>query len=113
MSDRARIYLVMAVIGLVTPLTYLGFFIADEGLDLAQYLDDAYATTASAMLVADLIIAATVFVIWLWKAAPEAGMSPWPFVAATLLIGFCFAFPLFLYLRERKREASPAAAVPA
>jgi hypothetical protein len=103
----------MAVLGLVTPLTYLGVFIGQEGLDFGQYLDDAYATTASAMLVADLTISAAVFAIWLWKAAPEAGMSPWPFYVLTALIGFCFAYPLFLYLRERRREASPAAAIPA
>lgn len=62
----------------------------------------------SAAILVDISIAAFAFWFWLWSEAPRVGIRHrWPFVLATLLVGLCFAFPLFLYKRERALE-SPA-----
>ena len=110
MSGRARVYLLLAVVGAAVPLTIAGIFLADEGLDLGEFVDQLFETTISTMAFADLAISSLVFLFWSWHEARRVGIRPWwPFVAANLLVGLSFALPLFLFFRER-RGTAPAAA---
>jgi hypothetical protein len=55
---------------------------------------------------ADITIAALAFWFWMSQEAPRAGVRNWGWlIPATLFIGLCFAFPMFMFLRERAMEA--------
>jgi hypothetical protein len=116
MPMRALAYLGLAIGGLVGQLALFGAFLADEGLDPGEFADQIFSSTIAALAFADLMTCAVVFFAWLPKEAARAGIRRWwPFALAGLG-GLCFAFPLFLYARERRRiegapRAQPAGAV--
>ena len=99
-NARAAEFLALAFLGLIVQLTIVGVFIADQGVDLAEFGDQIFSSTIAALTFADLAMCAVVFLAWMPREAARAGLRWWPFAAATLG-GVCFAFPLFLYYRER------------
>jgi hypothetical protein len=102
-GGRALAFLVMAVAGLLGQLALLGVFLADQGLDLGEFTDQIFSSTIAALTFADLMASAVVFFAWLPREAARVGIHRWwPFALAGLG-GLCFAFPLFLYFRERRR----------
>jgi hypothetical protein len=100
MGGRARYYFVLAGIGLLGQLGITIAFLADEGLDLAEFADQAVATTIAVLALADLVMCGVVFVAWSRAEARRVGMDPWWPFAVALAGGVCFAFPLFLGYRE-------------
>ena len=104
MEQNRGIYLTLAVIGALVPAVLLGAFIVDHGID--DLADAIFGNAAAAALMADLTISSIVFWVWLWREAPRIGASPWPYVVGNLLVGLCFALPLFIYVRAGK--AAPA-----
>jgi len=50
---------------------------------------------------ADLVIALSVFLVWMWRDARAIGRNPWPWLVMTLAIG---SFGPLLYLLTRKTE---------
>jgi hypothetical protein len=105
-NPRATTFLVLAILGLIGQVVIFGAFLADEGLDLGALGDQLFASTIAALTFADLIACAVVYLVWMPRAAARAGISWWPYAVATLG-GLCFAFPLFLYARERRRDRAP------
>jgi len=102
-SGRALAFLALAIAGLLGQLVLFGVFLADNGLGLGEFADQIFASTIAVLAFADLMTCAVVFLAWLPREARRAGMHRWwPFALATLG-GLCFAFPLFLYARERRR----------
>ena len=103
MRGAAQKWLGLAILGL-TPAVVFGAFFAKEGFDLAEMGDQLFGELLAAAIVADVMIASVVFWVWMWpRARPEAGRSPWLFVAANMLVGLSFALPLFFYFRERQQ----------
>lgn len=112
-SGRALTFLALAIVGLLGQLALGGVFLANNGLDLGELGDQIFASTLAALTFADLMTCAVVFLAWLPREAARVGIRRWwPFALATLG-GLCFAFPLFLYFRERKRVAGVAPGRPA
>jgi hypothetical protein len=102
-NRRALAFLGLAVAGLVGQLVLVGVFLADEGLDLGEFGAQIFSSTIAALTFADLIACAVVFLAWMPREAARAGIERWwPFALATLG-GLCFALPLFLSVRERRR----------
>lgn len=101
MEQNRGIYLALAIVGAIVPAVLLGAFIIDHGV--ADLADAIFGNAAAAAVMADLIISSIVFWVWLWREAPRIGVSPWPFVVGNLLVGLCFALPLFLYVRAGNR----------
>ena len=58
---------------------------------------------AGGQVFADLVIALSLVIVWIWHDARASGRSPWPWIIATLALG---SFGPLLYLLTRK---SPAA----
>jgi hypothetical protein len=82
----------------------LAAFLADDGLDPGVFADQLVASTVAALCFADLMTCAVAFLVWLPREAARVGIRRWwPFALATLG-GLCFALPLFLYFRERRRN---------
>ena len=61
-------------------------------------------STAGLQVFVDLVIALTLFMVWMWHDARQTGRSPWPWIVLTLLAG---SFGPLLYLLAR--PASPPA----
>jgi Terpene cyclase DEP1 len=77
-------------------------------LNLPSFFIDAYKSgPAAAFLTIDILIAWLTFMIWVVGDARKIGLGArqgWIFVGLSFL-GTCFAFPLYLVLRERHLDA--------
>jgi hypothetical protein len=58
-----------------------------------------------AQVFADLVIALTLFMVWMWRDAQAIGRTAWPWVIATLALG---SIAPLLYLLTRRTERSVA-----
>jgi hypothetical protein len=102
MTTREKSLLLLAVVGFVVPNVMVGIFIAEHGLDLELYFDNWFETLPSSQLVVDLVIAFLALAVWASWDGPRTGVDNWWVVfPASLLVGVCFALPLYLYMRER------------
>lgn len=107
---RERLYLGFAAVGLVVPLLLFGFYLADNGFDIEMMFSDAVDNTVALAILCDITIACLVFWSWAVEEGPRLGIRRWWLIfPATLLIGLCFAFPLFMYWRERALHGTAAA----
>jgi hypothetical protein len=59
----------------------------------------------SAQVFADLVIALTLFLVWMWRDAQATGRNAWPWLIATLALG---SIAPLLYLLTRRTESSAA-----
>lgn len=57
---------------------------------------------AGGQVLADLAIALSLAMIWIWRDAKETGRSAWPWIVATLIVG---SFGPLVYLLTRKPNA--------
>jgi len=109
MTSRERVLLVLAVIGFLVPNAMVIAFVAENGLDVSGYLGALGDSLPAAQITADAIIAAVAFALWAIWEGRRIGMRTWWLpIPASLLVGICFAIPLFLLLRERAPLDRPA-----
>jgi hypothetical protein len=101
---RSTLFLILALAGLISQAVIFGVFIADEGIDLGAFGDEAVETTVAVMALADLTLSALVYLLWMPGEARRVGIDPWWPYALAVLGGLCFAFPLFLSARARRAE---------
>jgi len=102
MTWRERTLLALAVVGFLVPNTMIAIFMIEHGVDVSAYFGDWVQSLPAAQLAADLGIAFIAFSLWAAWDGRRLGMrSWWVPIPASLLVGVCFAVPLFLFLRER------------
>jgi hypothetical protein len=102
MNRREGLFLALTVIGFLVPNTMVAIYLIDHG-GTGGYLEAWFDSLPAAQLVADLGIVFVAFALWAWWEGKRLGMrSWWVPIPASLLVGLCFAVPLFFYLRERK-----------
>jgi hypothetical protein len=71
---------------------------------LRGIFEPLFASTAGLQVFVDLVIALSLFLVWMWHDARRTGRSPWPWIVLTLLTG---SFGPLLYLLAR--PANPPA----
>ena len=109
MNTREKLLLTLTVVGFVVPNAMVIVFTAQNGLDPGQFLADCFSTLPSAQLAVDLAICFWAFVVWAAWDGPRSGVDRWwVTIPASLLVGLCFAIPLYLLMRERELSASSA-----
>jgi Terpene cyclase DEP1 len=61
-----------------------------------------FKTFGGAQVLVDLVIALTLFMVWMWQDAKASGRNPWPWIVLTLATG-SFG-PLFYLLTRPARD---------
>ena len=100
-----KFYLVAMIVGAAAPLYLFGQHFAAHGFGLSDFVAASFPNPAASGLVTDLILSALLGLIVLGREARSLGVRGfWAVVFGTLLIGFSFGLPLYLYLRETRLE---------
>jgi hypothetical protein len=101
-----KFYFIAMIIGAAAPLYLFGQHFAARGFGISEFVAAAFPNPAASGLVADLILSAILGLIVFWREARALEVRGfWAVVIGTLLIGFSFGLPLYLYLRESRFEA--------
>ncbi len=106
MNIRHALYCILAFTGLVWCWYHGIAWIAGGGnlLNLPSFFIDSYKSgSAAAFLTIDIAIVWATYLIWVVGDARKIGLGAgkgWLFFGLSFL-GTCFAFPLYLVLRER------------
>ena len=102
MNWRERILLALTIVGFVVPNAMIALFTVRHGLTIEGYFRHWGESLPATQLVLDLVIAFVSFSLWAAWEGKRLGMrSWWVPIPASVLVGVCFAVPLFLFLRER------------
>ena len=104
-----RLYLLLAIAGFALPYYFFVSFPVTNGFDFQLLLGQLSANDISTFFAVDLIIAAIVLVVFVYRESLRLQIRNWwLYVVATLLIGPSFAFPLFLFVRLGQLETRNA-----
>ena len=98
-------YLVLCVLGTALPYSQLVPFLREHGLDLRLFVEQLFATRIGGFFGLDVLVSAIVLWVFVGVDGRRLGVRHlWAPVAATLAVGVSLGLPLFLYLREARRE---------
>ena len=100
--SRKHVYLALFIIGSIVP--YLAFvpWVMDHGLDISRLVEELFSNRISAFFGLDVIVSTIVLWVFITWEGKRVGVTLWPPIVASLLIGVSSALPLFLFLREGK-----------
>ena len=99
------LYLVLCIVGAVLPYWQFLPWVAANGLHMPQFFRELFANRISAFFGMDVIVSATVLVVFMRTESRRLGMTrPWLCVLALLTVGVSLALPMFLYIREATLE---------
>lgn len=86
---------------LLAPFTVLSVFaMRDHGY--WGIIAPHFRSTGAGQVFADLVIALTLVMTWMWRDARSNGRNPWPWIVATLITG---SFGPLVYLLTRPAAA--------
>ncbi|HEY7481669.1 MAG TPA: DUF2834 domain-containing protein [Gemmatimonadales bacterium] len=105
MSPR-HLYLGLCVLGTVLPYLQLAPFLHQYGWNVHQFVSQLFGTPVSGFFGVDVIVSS----IALWAFVVIDGRREglrhlWAPIVANLVVGVSLGLPLFLYMREGRREA--------
>ena len=103
---KKYVYLILAVLGLIGTWYFnIQYTLATEGGNFFQFFADAAINDAGRSISIDIAVVCIVFFVWYIPEARRLKMKGWwVFIPVTFLIALAFAFPLFMFFRERKME---------
>ncbi|WP_034384368.1 DUF2834 domain-containing protein [Deinococcus sp. YIM 77859] len=100
------LFLALAVLGFLLPLSQFVPWLAQHGLNLPLFMREVVSTRVSAFAWADVLVSALTVILLIVVQGRERGVrGTWAAILGTLCVGPSFGLPLFLYLRERQRSA--------
>jgi len=96
------LYLALALLGAVLPLSAFLPWFAEHGLDVPAFVAELFSTRIGAFFGWDVIVSAVVLFVFIAIEGRRVGIRHgWLPVVATLTIGVSCGLPLFLALRQR------------
>lgn len=102
MNWREHTLLILTILGFVVPNTMVALFAGRHGFTFDGYFRHWGESLPATQLAFDVGIAFVAFALWAAWEGRRLGMRSWWIpVPASMLVGLCFAVPLFLLLRER------------
>jgi hypothetical protein len=102
-----HLYFTLFLLGTLVPYAQILPWLRRNGLDLPLLLRELFATPVSAFFGWDVIVAAVALLVFVVVETRRRRIAlGWIAIPATLLIGVSAGLPLFLYLRQRQRDAS-------
>jgi hypothetical protein len=106
------LYLLLCVVGTTLPYSQFIPFVQESGLDLRLFFGELFSTRIGAFFGWDVIVSSVVLWVFVLVDGRRAGVkNRWAPIAATLVVGVSLGFPLFLYMREERLEATGVGAV--
>jgi hypothetical protein len=100
-----HLYLALAVVGTLLPLSQFLPFLRDHGVDASLFVQQLFATPVGAFFGLDVLVSAIVLWVFVYFEGRAASIPyRWAPVLATLVVGVSLGLPLFLYLRELQLE---------
>ncbi len=97
-----RIYLILTIIGAITPYIFFMPFFAANGFDLIAFLSQLFANGPASGFTVDLLISSFVFWLWAYLDSRQHDVKKWwLIIPANLLVGLSMAMPLYFYLRAK------------
>ena len=102
-----NLYLILCIIGAILPFTQYVPFVLSHGWHLQIFFQQLLANKISIGFTLDLVVAAIVFIIFLFAEGTRLKMRLlWLPLTVTLLIGLSSGFPLFLFIRQLHLESA-------
>ena len=105
LTPRQLFYAALSAIGLIATWYFNLRFIAESGgtFSVVEFVRAGYANSAASSLSNDLAVGTIAFLTWSFAEARRLRIPHWwVFVVLTFGVAFACAFPLFLFVRERK-----------
>jgi len=99
------VYLILCVLGTILPLRHLVLFFYEHGIDMTEFIHQIYATRIGAFFTADVVVSATVLVVFVVVEGRRIKMPRYLLPLLGLAVGVSLAFPWFLFLRHRHLTA--------
>ena len=110
MTIKQLLYLAISLLGLLIPWYFNLQFMEETGTTLlsfsiADFVRAGFSNPAAACLSADLVIGASAASVFIVLEGRRLAMKHWwVYLVLTNLVAFAFAFPLFLFVRERQLD---------
>ena len=108
LTSRQIVYAALSLAGLLATWTFNLRFMEESGgaFSVVEFVRAGYANSAASSLSNDLLIGTVTFLVWSFVEARRLGIRHWwLFVVLTFGVAFACAFPLFLFVRDRRLEA--------
>jgi hypothetical protein len=105
-----HVYLLLCVVGAALPYWKFVPWIIEHGFKLSLLFAELFATRIGAFFGLDVIVSAVVLFVFIVTEGRRMALSLlWLPIVATCLVGVSLGLPLFLFLRQRKLDASSGA----
>jgi len=102
MSRTRTFYLILTIIGFVLGAVYIYPITVDhKGFDVIRFVQETSLNSSSRLLMVDLGWTALTFFAFLAVETRRLRVQKWWLaIPGSFLVGICFSFPLFLFLRQ-------------
>jgi hypothetical protein len=103
---RKKIYLFTSITAFIASLVQVIPHLLEHRLHyIPLFFQQMFASHGAAFVSIDILTTLLIFWLFAWFEARKLGMQHyWIYIVSCFLIGLFFAFPLFLYMRERALE---------
>jgi hypothetical protein len=103
---KKTIYFALSLIGFLASSYLIFKFYTVNEMSTSAALTQITSNTMGILFVVDFLISVVAAWIFIYNESNRLGMKYWwVYILLTCGVGFCFAFPLFLYFREKQLEA--------
>ncbi len=100
-----RLYLGLAVIGTILPISAFWPWLVENGLDVRLFYADLFSNPVGAYFGWDVIVAAFALLAFILIEGRRCGIAGlWRPIVACAIFGVSSGLPLFLWMRERHRS---------